>query len=28
MEIFNGFVIGVAVAVWTFLVPYLYREKP
>ena len=26
-EIVSPFVIGVAVAVWTFLVPYLYREK-
>jgi len=26
-EIFSGFVIGVVVAVWTFLVPYIYREK-
>jgi hypothetical protein len=25
--IFSGFVIGVAVAVWTFLVPYVYKEK-
>ncbi len=26
-ELIGGFFIGVAVAVWTFLVPYLYREK-